>query len=71
MRSHTERRELIEAGGAVLTGASSEAICRHVSQLLADEDHYRAMQVEQNPYGDGHAAERILDLILSDWRGRG
>lgn len=70
MRSHTERRELIEAGGAVLAGASSQAIVQHVSQLLTDDDRYRAMQVDQNPYGDGQAAERILDLILSDWRQR-
>ena len=64
MRDATERPEAVEAGAARLVGASAEAIVQHTTQLLTDPAAYAACQVKQNPYGDGQAAQRIVDLML-------
>lgn len=63
MRDTTERPEGIEAGTALLTGPKAKAIVDHASRLLTDEVAYQAMATARNPYGDGHAAERILREI--------
>ena len=64
MRRSTERPEAVEAGAARLVGTSVEAIVEGVSRLLTDPDAYAACQIDRNPYGDGHAAERIVELML-------
>lgn len=64
MRDTTERPEAIDAGAARLVGTSTEAIVEGVSTLLLDPKKYTACQIDRNPYGDGHAAERIVDLML-------
>jgi UDP-N-acetylglucosamine 2-epimerase len=64
LRRETERPEAIAAGTAVLAGVEREAICRLASELLTDEEKYRRMATAVNPYGDGHACERIADAIL-------
>lgn len=61
MRDHTERPEAIEAGVAKLVGTSAASIEREVSRLLIDEQARAQLMSRPNPYGDGHAAERILD----------
>jgi UDP-N-acetylglucosamine 2-epimerase (non-hydrolysing) len=63
MRDTTERPEGIAAGTAKLVGANAATIIAEVSQLLEDPAAYRAMSEAVNPYGDGHAAERILEAI--------
>jgi UDP-N-acetylglucosamine 2-epimerase (non-hydrolysing) len=63
MRDTTERPEGVAAGTAVLTGADADAIVAHTTRLLTDANAYAAMASAQNPYGDGRAAERILDHI--------
>jgi UDP-N-acetylglucosamine 2-epimerase (non-hydrolysing) len=63
MRDTTERPEGVVAGTALLTGTNTQAIVRHVTRLLTDEAAYRSMATARNPYGDGHAAERIVDRI--------
>jgi UDP-N-acetylglucosamine 2-epimerase (non-hydrolysing) len=63
MRDTTERPEGIAAGTAKLVGASATAITTEVSRLLEDTAAYRAMSEAVNPYGDGHAAERIVAAI--------
>lgn len=63
MRDTTERPEGIDAGTAELTGARADAIVEHVTRLLTDEDAYQTMVTAKNPYGDGHAAERIVERI--------
>jgi UDP-N-acetylglucosamine 2-epimerase (non-hydrolysing) len=63
MRDTTERPEGIAAGTARLVGADAEAIVRETTRLLTDEAAYRAMSEAVNPYGDGHAAERIVRAI--------
>jgi len=63
MREVTERMEAIEAGTAKLVGTNREKIVEEVSLLLEDGDEYKKMSKVVNPYGDGKASERILNII--------
>ncbi|MBI2480056.1 MAG: UDP-N-acetylglucosamine 2-epimerase (non-hydrolyzing) [Planctomycetia bacterium] len=63
MRETTERPEAVEAGAAQLVGTSGRKIVRATSKLLNDPVHYAKHQVRTNPYGDGLAGRRIVDLI--------
>jgi UDP-N-acetylglucosamine 2-epimerase (non-hydrolysing) len=63
MREVTERPEAVEAGTVKLVGANAATIAREVSALLTDSARYRSMGTAQNPYGDGHATERIIGGI--------
>ncbi|QDT73449.1 non-hydrolyzing UDP-N-acetylglucosamine 2-epimerase [Lacipirellula limnantheis] len=63
MRESTERQEAVDAGVARLVGASKAAIICEVASLLTDAAAYARCQANTNPYGDGHAAERIVTLI--------
>ncbi len=63
MRETTERPEAIEIGTALLVGAQREAIVTATFRLLNDENVYRAMSKAHNPYGDGMAAQRIIEII--------
>jgi UDP-N-acetylglucosamine 2-epimerase (non-hydrolysing) len=65
MRTETERPEGIEAGTARLVGPFAEKIVSETETLLKDEAAYRQMARAVNPYGDGHAAERIVEVLLS------
>ncbi len=64
MRQTTERPEAVEAGGAILVGTSVEAIVQGATRLLTDAAAYAACQIDHNPYGDGRAAGRIVELML-------
>lgn len=59
IRSRTERHEAAELGNAELSGTDTAAIVRAVSRLLDDPELYRQRAVRVEPFGDGHAAERI------------
>jgi len=63
MRDTTERPEGVAAGTAVLTGPNAGAIVHHAARLLTDAAAYRSMAAAKNPYGDGYAAERIVERI--------
>lgn len=63
MRETTERPEGVEAGTTRLIGTGEERIYQEVKSLLEDEDIYQKMSRAANPYGDGHASERIIDAI--------
>ncbi len=63
MRDTTERPEGIAAGTAILTGARASAIVEATTRLLTDAAAYRAIATARNPYGDGHAAERIVARV--------
>ena len=63
MRETTERPEGVEAGTAKLVGTDRALIVREVLELLDDKDVYDAMARAHNPFGDGHAAERIAGVI--------
>lgn len=65
MRDTTERPEGVEAGTARLVGTSKERIVAEAERLLRDPDAYAAMSRAHNPYGDGHAAERIADVLAA------
>jgi UDP-N-acetylglucosamine 2-epimerase (non-hydrolysing) len=68
MRDTTERPEAVEEGAARLVGTSTETIVESVSTLLSDPAEYAASQIDHNPYGDGHAAERIVDwMLVREW----
>lgn len=63
LRETTERPEAVEAGASRLVGSNIAAITREVSRLLEDEAHYRSMQIEQSPFGDGNAGKSIIASI--------
>jgi UDP-N-acetylglucosamine 2-epimerase (non-hydrolysing) len=63
MRDTTERPEGVAAGTVRLVGTDATTIVSEVSRLLTDEDAYRKMSEAMNPYGDGHAAGRIVAAI--------
>ena len=64
MRETTERQEAIDAGTALLVGTDADRIVGAVTELLDDPDRYAGMARAHNPFGDGHAAERIADTLL-------
>ena len=63
MRDTTERPEGVAAGTLKLVGTEEETIYREFSWLLSDNKGYTAMSHASNPYGDGHASERISDVL--------
>lgn len=63
MREVTERPEAVEAGTVRLVGANAAAIVQQVSALLANEDEYLKMSRAHNPYGDGSAAQKIVQSL--------
>lgn len=63
MRDTTERPEGIAAGTLKLVGTEEENIYQEFSRLLSDENEYEEMSKASNPYGDGHACERIVDIL--------
>jgi UDP-N-acetylglucosamine 2-epimerase (non-hydrolysing) len=65
LRNVTERPEALEAGTARLVGTEQASIVREVGLLLDDRGDYASMAHAANPYGDGRAAERIVDALLA------
>ena len=66
MRDTTERPEGIEAGTLKLVGTDEETIYREFRNLIENEEAYNEMAHASNPYGDGHACERIAKILNSD-----
>lgn len=66
MRDTTERPEGVTAGTLKLVGTSEEKIYKWFTKLLDDEMEYEKMAHAVNPYGDGHACERIADILCSN-----
>jgi UDP-N-acetylglucosamine 2-epimerase len=64
LRQVTERPEAVQAGTARLVGSDTEKIVSETSKLLDDPEAHRAMAQAVNPFGDGHAAERIVRSLL-------
>ncbi|HAE06012.1 MAG TPA: UDP-N-acetylglucosamine 2-epimerase (non-hydrolyzing) [Richelia sp.] len=63
LRETTERPEAIVAGTAKLVGNKANQIFAAASELLGDSDAYETMANAINPFGDGHASERILQIV--------
>lgn len=66
MRDTTERPEGIAAGTLKLVGTEEETIYEEFSRLLSNKEEYEAMSRASNPYGDGHACERIAEILEND-----
>jgi UDP-N-acetylglucosamine 2-epimerase len=66
LRDVTERPEAVDAGVVMLVGTDTERIVAEASRLLMDADAYAQMARPANPFGDGHAAERIVDVLARE-----
>lgn len=66
MRETTERPEAVTAGTVKLVGADRARITAEANRLLDDANAYNAMARALNPYGDGKAAQRIVDVLLAE-----
>ena len=66
MRDTTERPEGIAAGTLKLVGTEEEVIYKEFNRLLSDKEEYEAMSKASNPYGDGHACEKIADVLAAE-----
>tara|TARA_B100000965_G_scaffold24911_2_gene18737 strand:+ start:15385 stop:16530 length:1146 start_codon:yes stop_codon:yes gene_type:complete len=65
MRDTTERPEAVEAGTVMLSGNRTDSIIRCVSDLLKDKELYMKMSKSYNPYGNGDACTKIVDILKS------
>ena len=63
MRDKTERPEALEAGTVKLVGTDVEKIVSNVALLLTNDQLYQKISYAQNPYGDGKASERIVNVL--------
>lgn len=63
MRDHTERPEAVAAGTACIVGPHRQKIVSKAIELLDNDHAYKAMVRAENPFGDGHAAERIAEAM--------
>ena len=64
MRDTTERPEALDAGTVKLVGTDCDKIISEVSPLLDNMEYYKKMSRAINPYGDGRACERIVDIMM-------
>ena len=64
LRDATERPEAVEAGCARIVGTDAARIVAEARRLLEDESAYERMARVANPFGDGHASGRIVQLLL-------
>ncbi|MGN1322891.1 MAG: non-hydrolyzing UDP-N-acetylglucosamine 2-epimerase [Bacilli bacterium] len=67
LRDTTERPEGIDAGTLKLVGTDEENIYKEAKELLTNKKAYDMMSKASNPYGDGHASERIVDAIIKKY----
>lgn len=68
LREVTERPEAVTAGTATLVGQDTRKIVDSVTALLADPAEYQRRSMIHNPFGDGHASERITATIRNSWK---
>ena len=66
LRNETERPEAVEAGTVVMGGVHKEDIKKLANEILNDKSMYEKIARTANPYGDGHASERIADIIIKN-----
>lgn len=64
MRTVTERPEALEAGTIRLVGTDKDKIVTEAARFLDDADYYHRNSLIANPYGDGHACDRIIEFLL-------
>ena len=68
MRDTTERPEGVAAGTLKLVGTDERRIYESCHVLLNDSALYKRMSYASNPYGDGHASERIADILVKEFK---
>jgi UDP-N-acetylglucosamine 2-epimerase (non-hydrolysing) len=66
LRENTERPEVVESGAAKLVGTDKGLIIENVSKCLHDQGFYNSFIIENNPYGDGHASKKIIDVLVKE-----
>ena len=66
LRTETERPEAVEAGTVKVVGVDETVIFEEASKLITQPEEYDKMAKAVNPYGDGHASERIVSHIV-EW----
>lgn len=66
LRSTTERPEAVDYGTVKLVGTEKDKIVKEVQNLLDDKDEYKKMSEASNPYGDGLASQRIVEIIKKE-----
>ena len=66
LRAETERPEAVQAGTVKVIGTKEDRICQEAAKLIENRQEYEKMAKAANPYGDGHACERIAGHIY-DW----
>jgi UDP-N-acetylglucosamine 2-epimerase len=64
LREKTERPEAVQAGTVKLVGMEEKNVFESADELLSDKAVYKKMSRAINPYGDGHASERVVSAIL-------
>ena len=64
-RDTTERPEAVQAGTVELVGTDTDLLVARATRLLDDPDAYETMSTAHNPYGDGLAANRILEALIN------
>jgi UDP-N-acetylglucosamine 2-epimerase (non-hydrolysing) len=69
LREVTERPEVVDSGAGKVIGTDSDRIVQEVVALMQNPVEYRKMSGAQNPFGDGHAAERIVDVLANCFLG--
>ena len=67
LRTTTERPEAVEYGTVKLVGTNKEDIVSEVQKLLDNEEEYKKMSEAINPYGDGLASQRIVEIIRKEF----
>ncbi len=68
MREKTERPEAVQAGTVKLVGTDAHLIVRETELLLENREEFERMSRAHNPYGDGHARERLPATRRRGWR---
>lgn len=71
LREVTERPEVLEAGAAKIVGTDENLIVKEAGSLLIDSRAYAQMSSARNPFGDGHAADRIAQILERAFPGMG
>ena len=66
IRDTTERPEAVKSGTVKLVGTNTKKIVSNLNNLLTDSEAYNAMSFAHNPYGDGEACKKIIEVLLND-----
>lgn len=67
MRDTTERPEAVDAGTVLLVGTNRDKIVSETTRLIEEKEHYLTMSKAINPYGDGHASKRIIEVLKTKY----